>query len=308
MSNEAWQYTTRGRLSTTIERVKREIPLPEHGEIVVKLKAAALNPVEEQLAQESDFMLRFMGWPHMGTPIVPCSDYSGVVHFVGTGITKWKVGDEVFGVRSLSPEGTLQQYIAVPASSPVARRPPSLSFTDAAALPLVYCTVYTALVNYGKLPFDPAPADVGKRSVLILGGSSGTGSVGIQLAKKMGLRVVTTCSTKNVELVKKLGADEVIDYTTQHVLSEALHSHHAPYAVILDCAGGKDLLPSLDHLILSDPGAPELGIYVTIVGDKTGRDAMGGSITNYFYPSQAIRTARGKLNDYLPSYIPSDLG
>jgi NADPH:quinone reductase-like Zn-dependent oxidoreductase len=73
----------------------------------------------------------------------------------------------------------------------------------------VYCTVYTALVNYGKLPFDPAPADVAKRSVLILGGSSGTGSVGIQLAKKMGLTVVTTCSTKNVELVKKLGADEV---------------------------------------------------------------------------------------------------
>jgi NADPH:quinone reductase-like Zn-dependent oxidoreductase len=68
---------------------------------------------------------------------------------------------------------------------------PSLSFTDAGALPLVYCTVYTALVNYGKLPFDPAPADVGKRSVLILGGSSGTGSVGIQLAKRMGLRVVT---------------------------------------------------------------------------------------------------------------------
>jgi hypothetical protein len=63
----------------------------------------------------------------------------------------------------------------------------------------------------------------------------------------------------------------VIDYTTQHVLSEALHSHNAPYAEILDCVGGKALLPSLDHLILSDPKAPELGIYVTIVGDSTSQ-------------------------------------
>jgi NADPH:quinone reductase-like Zn-dependent oxidoreductase len=73
----------------------------------------------------------------------------------------------------------------------------------------VYSTVYTALINYGKLPFHPCPSEVGKRSVLILGGSSGTGSVGIQLAKKMGLKVVTTCSTKSVALVENLGADEV---------------------------------------------------------------------------------------------------
>lgn len=105
--------------------------------------------------------------------------------------------------------GSLQEYVAIPASTPFTRKPSSLSWTDAAALPLAYGTVYTALVNYGRLAFNPHPADVGRRSVLILGGSSGTGSIGIQLAKKMGLKVVTTCSGRNIDLVKKLGADEV---------------------------------------------------------------------------------------------------
>lgn len=111
--------------------------------------------------------------------------------------------------RLKAGNGSLQEYVAVPASSPFTIKPASLSWTDAAALPLAYGTVYTALINYGRLAFNPHPAEVGRRSVLILGGSSGTGSVGIQLAKKMGLKVVTTCSGRNVDLIKKLGADEV---------------------------------------------------------------------------------------------------
>jgi NADPH:quinone reductase-like Zn-dependent oxidoreductase len=161
----------------------------------------------------------------------------------------------------------LQDYVAIPASYPFIRKPPALSWVDAAALPLVYGTVYTALINYGRLPFD-RPAGSADRSVLILGGSSGTGSVGIQLAKKMGLRVVTTCSGKNIAFVKSLGADEVIDYTTDDVITRALHSQYAPYAVVLDCVGGTDLLPHMEHLILDDAEASELGIYVTIVGDS----------------------------------------
>lgn len=99
----------------------------------------------------------------------------------------------------------------MPASSPIAPKPPSLSFTEAAAIPLVYSTVFGALVEEAKLPFDPTPQQKGKRSVLILGGSSGTGSVAVQLAKKMGLNVVATCSGKNAEFVKGLGANEVGD-------------------------------------------------------------------------------------------------
>lgn len=126
--------------------------------------------------------------------------------------------------------GSLQQFFALPASAPFTRKPSSLSWTEAAALPLVYGTVYTALVNYGKLPFNPPlapsfPSISGegngsgkKRSVLILGGSSGTGSVGIQLAKKMGLNVVVTCSAANEGFVRDLGADEVSDVMSIFVI------------------------------------------------------------------------------------------
>ena len=89
------------------------------------------------------------------------------------------------------------------------RKPAGFSHVQAAALPLVYLTAYTALVEYGKLPFEPDPREIGKRTVLVLGGSSGTGSIAVQLAQKMGCKVVTTCSERNFDLVKKLGADEV---------------------------------------------------------------------------------------------------
>jgi NADPH:quinone reductase-like Zn-dependent oxidoreductase len=109
----------------------------------------------------------------------------------------------------MTGNGTLQEYLLADPSWPIAHKPRSLSFSEAAALPLVYSTVHDALVKHGRLPFQPKPEDVGKRTVLILGGSSGTGSVAIQLAKKMGLKVGTTCSTKKVDFVKSLGADEV---------------------------------------------------------------------------------------------------
>ena len=135
--------------------------------------------------------------------------------------------------------------------------------------------MYTALINYGRLPFDPPTgAEQNQRSVLVLGGSSGTGSVGIQLAKKMGLKVVATCSGANAQFVKDLGADEVIDYRIEDVTTRALHSQYAPFAVVLDCVGGTELLPHLDHLVLDDPDAPELGIYVTIVGDSKCRGSV----------------------------------
>jgi NADPH:quinone reductase-like Zn-dependent oxidoreductase len=103
----------------------------------------------------------------------------------------------------------MQQYLKISATSAISPKPTQMSWTEAAAIPLVYSTVYGALVESGQLPFEPKPEERDTRSVLILGGSSGTGNVAIQLAKKMGLRVVTSCSGRNVEFVTGLGADEV---------------------------------------------------------------------------------------------------
>lgn len=103
----------------------------------------------------------------------------------------------------------MQQYLKVPATSAISPKPAQMSWKEAAAIPLVYSTVYGALVEAGKLPFNPKPEERDTRSVLILGGSSGTGNVAIQLAKKMGLKVVTSCSERNRDFVTGLGADEV---------------------------------------------------------------------------------------------------
>lgn len=163
-------------------------------------------------------------------PNVPGSDFSGIIHAAGKR-SQWTAGQEVHGMsmtmdgqydmsrdiaKSLAVgltwpvgNGTLQQYLKIPSSSAISPKPSSMSWTEAAAIPLVYSTVYGVLVEAGRLPFNPKPEEREQRSVLILGGSSGTGNVAIQLAKTMGLRVVTTCSMKNHAFVKELGADEV---------------------------------------------------------------------------------------------------
>ncbi|CAK9783853.1 unnamed protein product [Cutaneotrichosporon oleaginosum] len=299
--NTVWEYTRAGRLSGTISQAHRAIPEPGPGELVIKVRAAALNPVDEQLAQAPPTFLNLTGCtpPTPTTPLVPGIDFAGVVH--ASKSAAYAVGDQVYGQRfSPAGHGFLAEYVTVHASAPFVKKPKELSWAEAAAVPLVYTTVYDALVEWGRLPFLTG----GGRglSVLVLGGSSGTGHVAVQLAKKMGCNVVATCSGKNAQMVKDLGADDIIDYTTQHVPQAALMSQYAPYAVVLDCVGGTALLPHLDHLLLNSAEHPQLGIYVTIVGDKTSRDAMGGAATNLYTPAQVVRTALGRLNDYLPRW------
>ncbi|BEI81566.1 hypothetical protein CcaverHIS002_0207260 [Cutaneotrichosporon cavernicola] len=298
-NNTVWEYTRAGRLSSTIAQAARAIPEPGPSELVIQVRAAALNPVDEQLAQSPPSLLSFLGCaiPSPSKPLVPTSDFAGVV--VASKSAAYVVGDEVYGQRfSADGNGFLATYVKVEASAPFVKKPKGLGWTDAAAVPLVYTTVYDALVEWGRLSMEGEEG----LSVLVLGGSSGTGHVAVQMAKKMGCNVVASCSGKNAEMVKSLGADEIIDYTTQNVPQAALMSRYAPYAVVLDCVGGTDLLPDLDNLLLDSPQRPELGIYVTIVGDKTSRDAMGGAATNLYTPAQAVRTVLGRLNDHLPRW------
>ena len=172
-----------------------------------------------------DYMKKLNVQFNGGKAFIPGEDYAGIIHSAGKN-SKWTVGQEVHGMSldisggmytsyCLFPlakqvgNGTLQQYLKVSASSAISPKPSGMSWNEAAAIPLVYSTVYGALVEAGQLPFNPKPEERDTRSVLILGGSSGTGNVAIQLAKKMGLKVVTSCSGRNVDFVKSQGADEV---------------------------------------------------------------------------------------------------
>lgn len=164
-------------------------------------------------------------------------------------------------------------------------RPEQLSVTDAASLPLVFLTAYTALVHYATPPDPPTSSP----SILVLGGSTGVGIYALQIARKrLQCHVVTTASTRNIDFVKSLAANEVIDYTKTPVLKGALqYLPDGGYDAIIDPVGGTELNPHLNTLL-----KPEAA-YVTIVGDKTSRHLVGGAVIYPLFPKMVLRTLMG---------------
>jgi len=160
-----------------------------------------------------------------------------------------------------------------------------LSVIDAASIPLVFLTAYSALVHYACLA-DPPNSSL---SILVLGGSTGVGIYTLQIAKKrLGCYIVATASTRNIDFVKSLGANDVIDYTNTSVLKGALqHLPERGYDAIIDLVGGTELMPYLNTLL-----KPE-ATYVTIVGDKTSRHLAGGAVIYPFFPKMVLRTLMG---------------
>src|SRR5437762_9003343 len=176
-------------------------PEPKDDEILVRVIAAGVNPV--------DGMIRagmFAKYSKNALPMVPGYDIAGIVEETGAKIDKYKTGDAVYAYIGLNKGGGYAEY-AVATDKEVSPKPESLSFEEAAAVPLVAETAWQAL-------FDAAKLSAGQ-TVLIHGGSGGVGSFAIQFAKARGAKVFATASTSNQDLLKQLGADVAIDYTKQ---------------------------------------------------------------------------------------------
>jgi NADPH:quinone reductase-like Zn-dependent oxidoreductase len=176
-------------------------PPPAAGEVLVDVHAASVNA--------ADWKFRAGQYPNSGQtkfPAIPGRDFSGVVSALGGGVDDLKVGDAVFGVLDAGREGTYCEKIAIK-SAIVGRKPDALSHIDAAALALTGLTAVSSVVDVLKLQRG--------ETILIQGGAGGVAGFAIQLAKRLGARVITTTSTANIEYVRGLGADEVIDYTKQ---------------------------------------------------------------------------------------------
>src|SRR5262245_51239254 len=171
-------------------------PQPKENEILVRVIAAGVNPV--------DTYVRSGKFGPAGTlPLIPGRDISGIVEELGPGATKFKNGDAVYGnVRN----GGYAEF-AVAAEKDVDLKPASLDFVQAAAVPVAARTAWYALVETAHLGAG--------QTVLIQGGSGGVGSFAIQIAKARGAKVIATASTANQDLLKELGADVAIDYTKQ---------------------------------------------------------------------------------------------
>jgi len=202
---------------------------PEADEVLIEIHATAVNPIDWKLRYgylEDKFNFDF--------PIVLGWDAAGIVTEVGENVSSFKEGDRVFVRPELSNRGTYAEYTTAKEDL-VAKIPNNISFKEAAAVPLAGLTAYQCLVDVGKLESG--------NKVLIHAGAGGVGSFAIQIAKNMGAYVATTGSTKNVDFLKSLGADEVIDYTKDD-FSQVLEG----YDLVVDTLGGEIQDKSFDIL------------------------------------------------------------
>lgn len=264
-------------------------PLPTLGpnDILIKIHAAAINPVD----------IRLWGNPLIGllagrTERGIGRDYSGTIAALGSTLkntSKWEVGDRVFDLcnRPMG-EGTFTQYLRVePGKEPVAKMPKAWGFEEASSVSLV---VLTAFVCLNWLPAEPKSPNGREKRVVVSGASGGVGMWVVQLAKMVfGCHVTGVCSGKNAEFVRGLGADKVIDYSAQDVAETLLASRPdgRKFDLYVDCVGGTEMFEHWYELLHRDAA------YITIVGDKTSRTAMGGPLTYFTYPSQIWRHMYG---------------
>ncbi|MEO0472056.1 MAG: NAD(P)-dependent alcohol dehydrogenase, partial [Bacteroidota bacterium] len=174
-------------------------PLPDPNQVLIRIHAAALNPID--LEVRSGKFRPMTGWRF---PKIPSVDFAGVIEAVGKKVSGFQIGDEVYGMNPSQKGGAVAQYIAI-APNQIAHKPQNLSFEEAASVPLAAQTSLQAIVDLGKLKAG--------QKILINGASGGVGVFAIQIANILGAHTTAICSHRNVDLVKSLGADEVVDYT-----------------------------------------------------------------------------------------------
>ncbi len=175
----------------TLSVQTRPVPRPGVGEVLIRVRAAGVNPVDWKIA------MRRLG-------MVPGTDVSGTIDTLGEGVTGWKVGDAVLGFARNS--GSYAEYAVISVTS-LARKPKSMTFEQAAGVPIAAETAYRALHESGRI----APG----QTVLIHGAAGGVGSSAVQIAKAAGARVIGTASPNNHDFLRSLGVDQVIDYRSQ---------------------------------------------------------------------------------------------
>jgi NADPH:quinone reductase-like Zn-dependent oxidoreductase len=198
-------------------------PIVKDDEVLVRIRAASVNPFDWYQVTGTPYIMRMDGGLRRPKQTTPGVDLAGQVKAVGNNVTMFQVGDEVYGMRS----GAFAEYLAA-GEERLARKPANLSFEQAAAVPMAAVTALQGLRDKGQI----RPG----QNVLVNGASGGVGTFAVQIAKSVGAEVTAVCSTRNVDMVRSLGADRVIDYTT----SDFVHNGQR-YDLILDVAGNRSI-------------------------------------------------------------------
>ncbi|HLO27180.1 MAG TPA: NADP-dependent oxidoreductase [Geobacteraceae bacterium] len=269
--------------------VYEEVPRPQpgQGEVLVRVEAAAVNPVDWKIREG---YLREM-LPH-ALPLIMGWDVSGVVEETGPGVTRFRAGDEVFSRPDLLRDGTYAEYVVI-RETEVALKPGSVDHLHAAAIPLAGLTAWKSLI-------EAAGAAPGQR-VLIHGAAGGVGSYAVQLAKWRGAHVTATASAPNLDYLRRLGADEIIDYR-----SVRFEDVTGDVDVVIDTIGGDTQQRSWQVLKRG-------GILVSIISPPPPEQAAAHGVRQAFVfiqPDAAVLAElaklvdAGKLRPYVEAVLP----
>ncbi|KAF1335952.1 Reticulon-4-interacting protein 1, partial [Globisporangium splendens] len=216
-----YHYTNYGAPEQVWKLVDVETKPLQPTQVRIKVAYTSINPIDYKLSEYGAYW--FPRTPSEEAPFVIGLDVAGTIAEVGSDVTEFTVGDAVYAMTPIEAFGGAAEYVSIDAKY-VAPKPKNIDFKSAAGVPLACVTSYQALITIGKV--------VSGDRVLVLGGSTSCGMFGIQLAKAVGAYVIATSSTRNFELVKSLGADQVIDYTKEKWF-DVLDKHSV--GVILDC-------------------------------------------------------------------------
>ncbi len=237
-----------------LQRVPK--PVPKEGQVLIKVRASSVNPAEWYRASGQPLLIRLdsgIGAPKRDRIGF---DMAGVVEAIGPGVTRFQPGDEVYG----GVGAAFSEYVIGREQGAIVKKPENMSFEEAAAMPIAAVTALQGLRDNGHLQAG--------QKVLINGASGGVGTYAIQIAKAMGAEVTAVCSTRNVEMVRSLGADHVIDYTKDNFTKTDTR-----YDVIFDNIGNHG------YHALANITKPE-GNIVTVGGSKS--NPWLGPITRAF--------------------------
>ncbi len=200
-----------------------ERPIPREDELVVQVQAAAANPLDWHLMRGEPFLARLEAGLRKPKISQLGADFAGRVTAVGSQVTQFQPGDEVFGESFKTGLGAFAEYVTAPERA-LALKPANLSFEAAAAVPIAALTALQGLRNEGQIQAG--------QKVLINGASGGVGTFAVQIAKALGCEVTGVCSTRNLEMVRSIGADHVVDYTRQDFTERQ-------YDLIYDAVGNR---------------------------------------------------------------------
>lgn len=218
-------------------------PTPKSNELLIRIHASAVNAADWRLRRANPWFVRLVFGPFRPRRPILGVVFAGEIAAVGSAVTKYKPGDRHFGWTSLMGLGGHAEHIALSENGAFAPMPAGMAYTDAAAIPFGFCTAMDFLRKAGVI--------AGQR-VLVYGASGAVGSAAVQLARSMGAEVTGVCSTRNMELVRSLGASTVLDHTKDDLLA-----HRNSYDVVFETVGKLPFEKSI--ALMKDGGTLILG-------------------------------------------------